>query len=42
MANGHKKKVLCVETGIIYNSRNEAAKSINISPSGIGRAATGE
>ena len=42
ISNGHKKKVLCVETGIIYESRNEAALAINIDGSGITRAINGE
>ena len=42
ISEGHKKKILCIETNIIYNSRGEAAKAIGVSPSGIGRAATGE
>lgn len=42
ISQGHKKKILCIETGIIYNSRQEAAKAVKRSPSGIGRAATGQ
>lgn len=42
ISEGHKKKVICLETGIIYNSRNEAAKAVNVSGSGIGRAINGE
>ena len=42
ISNGHKKKILCIETGIIYNSREEAARAVDVSPSGVGRAATGE
>lgn len=42
ISEGHKKKVLCVETGMVYNSRNEAALAVGVSPSGIGRAACGE
>ena len=42
MSESHKKKVICIETGIIYNSRNEAAKAVNVSGSGIGRAIKGE
>lgn len=42
ISEGHKKKVLCIETGIIYPSRNEAAKAVGVSPSGIGRAINGE
>ena len=42
ISEGHKKKVLCIETGIIYPSRNEAAEAVGVSPSGIGRAINGE
>lgn len=42
MSESHKKKVICVETGIIYDSRNEAAKAVRVSGSGIGRAIKGE
>ena len=42
ISNGHKKKIQCVETGQIFNSRQEAAEFYKVSPSGIGRAATGE
>lgn len=42
MSENHKKKVVCIETGIIYSSRNEAAKAVNVSGSGIGRAIKGE
>lgn len=42
VANGHKKKIECIETGEIFNSRNEAALAYNVSPSGISRAANGE
>lgn len=42
MSESHKKKVVCVETGIIYDSRNEAAKAVKVSGSGIGRAIKGE
>ena len=42
MSNSHKKRVICVETGIIYDSRNEAAAAIGVSGSGIGRAIKGE
>ena len=42
ISEGHKKKILCIETNIIYNSREEAAKAVGVSPSGVGRAATGE
>ena len=42
ISEGHKKKVLCIETGIIYNSRNEAAEAIGVAGSGIGRAINGE
>lgn len=42
MSESHKKKVICVETGIIYDSRNEAAKAVKVSGSGIGRAIKGE
>ena len=42
ISDGHKKKVLCLETGIIYESRNAAAKSVGVSGSGIGRAINGE
>lgn len=42
ISEGHKKKVLCIETGIIYPSRNEAAQAVGVSPSGIGRAINGE
>jgi group I intron endonuclease len=39
---GHMKKVQCIETGEIFNSRNEAGLFYNVSPSGIGRAINGE
>ena len=42
ISNGHKKKVLCIETGEIFDSRNAAAKAKNVSGSGIGRAINGE
>lgn len=42
ISNGHKKKVQCMETGQVFNSRQEAAEFYKVSPSGIGRAATGE
>lgn len=42
ISDGHKKRVLCVETGIIYESRNAAANAIGVSGSGIGRAINGE
>jgi len=42
ISNSHKKKVECIETGIIYNSRNEAAQSVGVVGSGIGRAINGE
>lgn len=42
MGNSHKKQVLCVETGIVYPSRNDAAKTVGVSGSGIGRAINGE
>lgn len=42
ISNGHKKRVLCIETGVIYNSRNEAAAAVGVSGSGIVRAINGE
>lgn len=42
MANSHKKKIECIETGEVFNSRNEAALAYNVNPSGISRAANGE
>ena len=42
ISNGHKKKVLCIQTNIIYESREAAAIAIGRSPSGIGRAINGE
>ena len=42
ISNGHKKQIECIETGEIFESRQAAAKAYNVSPSGIGRAATGE
>lgn len=42
ISEGHKKKILCIETNIVYNSREEAAKAVGVSPSGVGRAANGE
>lgn len=42
ISDGHKKRVLCVETGIIYESRNAAAAAVGVSGSGIGRAINGE
>lgn len=37
ISNGHKKPIECIETGIIYSSREEAAKAVGVSPSGVGR-----
>ena len=42
ISDGHKKRVLCIETGVIYESRNAAANAIGVSGSGIGRAINGE
>lgn len=42
ISEGHKKRVLCIETGIIYESRNAAAEAVGVSGSGIGRAINGE
>lgn len=42
IANGHKKRIECIETGEVFESRQEAALAYNVSPSGIGRAAYGE
>lgn len=42
MSISRKKKVECIETGIIYESRNEAAKDMGVAGSGIGRAINGE
>lgn len=42
MSESRKKKIQCVETGEIFESRQAAAEYYNVSPSGIGRAATGE
>ena len=42
ISDGHKKRVLCIETGIIYESRNAAANAVGVSGSGIGRAINGE
>ena len=42
ISKGHMKKVQCIETGEIFNSRNEAGLFYNVSPSGIGRAINGE
>lgn len=37
-----KKKYICVETGVIYNSVKEAANSINVNCSGISKVCRGE
>lgn len=42
ISEGHKKKVQCIETQEIFESRNTAAQAYNVSPSGIGRAINGE
>ena len=42
IANGHKKRIKCIELNTIYNSRNEAALIMGVDPSNIGRAACGE
>ena len=41
-AKSHQKKVICVETGIIYNSIIEAAKAVDISPSSISGCCKGK
>ena len=42
ISNGHKKKILCIETGEIFESRQAAGEFYSIDPSNIGRAACGE
>lgn len=42
ISNGHKKKILCIDTGQIFESRQAAAEFYGVDPSNIGRAATGE
>lgn len=42
ISKGHQKKVQCIETQEIFESRNAAAAAYNVSPSGIGRAINGE
>lgn len=42
ISDGHKKPVICIETGIIYESRNAAAQAVGVAASGIGRAINGE
>ena len=42
MSQSHKKKILCIDTGQIFESRQAAAEFYHVSPSGIGRAAKGE
>lgn len=37
-----KKKYICVETGVIYNSVKEAANSINVNCSGISKVCRGK
>lgn len=41
MTEKHKKKILCVTTGEIFNSVNEAALFAGISPSGISKCLKG-
>ena len=41
-AEGHKKKVQCIETGTIYPSRNEAGQAVGVDGTNIGRACKGE
>ena len=41
MAEKHKKKVVCITTGEIFNSINDAAKFAGISPSGISKCLKG-
>jgi len=42
ISKSHKKKIKCVELDIVYDSRNEAAKAIDVDPSNVSRAAKGE
>ena len=42
IAEGHKKRVQCIETQEIFESRKDAAEAYHVSPSGIGRAINGE
>ena len=39
---GTRKKIKCVETGIIYNSVEEAAKEYNITGNAISACARGD
>lgn len=41
IGSGHNKKIICVETGKIYNSIKEASKDIEIDNSSIGKAIKG-
>lgn len=40
--NGKPKKVLCIETNVIYNNCSEAANSINVNRASISRVCRGE
>lgn len=41
MANKHKKKVLCITTGQIFDSINDAAQFAGVAASGISRCLKG-
>lgn len=38
---GKRKTIVCLETGVVYESIKDAAERTKISPNGIGSAASG-